>query len=185
MSHPLRPLRVLRLGLWWLCAVSACLCAAARANPAVQEMDLKAAYIFNFIQFIDWPGAEAPAGHEMTVCVSPFSPLKRPLTALEGRRTSKGGTVRVKLLEVTDLRPCRVVVLYSSDVVAALQLLRTLPAGHGILTITDELAFVDPEIVIALSQQDGRIVFSISADAAARAGLSISSRLLRLAKVTR
>ena len=184
MSQPLRLLRPLSLGLWALCAMSIFLSAPARATT-MEEVDLKAAYIYNFIQFIEWPGGESGTRHEMTVCVSPFSPLKRPLTALEGKQTSKGATVRVKLLEITDLRPCRVVVLYSSDVVAALRLLRTLPPCHGILTITDELTFVDPEIVIALSQQEGRIVFGISADAAARAGLSISSRLLRLAKVTR
>lgn len=182
MFEPLRLLPLIRLGLWVLCAVTA----PVRADPAaVEDGDLKAAYIFNFIQFIDWPGGESAPGRDLTVCVSPFSPLKRPLTALEGRPLSKGGVVRLKLLEVNDARDCRVIVLYSSDVVAVLRLLRTLPAGHGILTISDELTFVDPEIVIALSQQDGRVVFGIGADAAARAGLTISSRLLRLAKVTR
>jgi hypothetical protein len=181
MLQPLRLLRLIWLGLWAVGAMAA----AAQAAPAVEEADLKAAYIFNFIQFIDWPGGESAAGQDMTVCVSPFSPLKRPLTALEGRQTTKGGAVRVKLLEMTDVRPCRVIVLYSSDVMQVLRLVRTLPPGHGILTISDELTFVDPEIVIALSQQEGRIVFGISSEAAARAGLAVSSRLLRLAKVTR
>jgi len=181
MTRCMPLLRMMWLGLWVLGTV----CAPARAAPAVDETDLKAAYIFNFIQFIDWPASEAAVGHEMTVCVSPFSPLKRPLTALEGKQTSKGGAVHVRLLELADLRPCRVIVLYSSDVDAVLKLMRTLPPGHGILTISDELTFVDPEIVIALSQQEGRVVFGISADAATRAGLTVSSRLLRLAKVAR
>jgi hypothetical protein len=41
---------------------------------------------------------------------------------------------------------------------------------------------VNPEIVIALAQQEGRVVFGISPDAANKAGLIISSRLLRLAR---
>jgi len=41
------------------------------------------------------------------------------------------------------------------------------------------------DIVIALAQSDGRVVFHIHADAATKAGLTISSRLLRLAKGTR
>jgi hypothetical protein len=179
---PRLPHRI-RLSLCALLAVAAHV--PAHAAPAVEELDLKAAYIYNFIQFVEWPDGDAATGHDMTVCVSPFSPLKRALTALEGRQTSKGRTVHVKLLELPDLRPCRVVVLFNADVEPVALLLRSLPPGHGVLTVSDELTFVNPEVVIALSQQEGRVVFGISVDAAARAGLSISSRLLRLAKATR
>jgi len=181
MSHAPRLLRWIRLSLWALYAVAT----LARAAPAVEELDLKAAYVYNFIQFVEWPEGDTAAAHDLTVCVSPFSPLKRPLTALEGKQTSKGRTVRVRLLELTDLRSCRVIVLYNSDVEAVVRLLRAMPPAHGILTVSDELTFVNPEVVIALSQQEGRVVFGISSDAAARAGLNISSRLLRLAKATR
>lgn len=155
------------------------------ASLPVDEPGLKAAYIFNFVQFIDWPDGDAGAGSDLTLCVSPFSALKRPLTALEGKPASKGRTVRIKLLEVAGIRSCRVLILQNSDVEQALQVLRTMPPAHGILTISDELTFVSPDIVIALFQQEGRVVFGISPDAAAKAGLTISSRLLRLAKVTR
>ena len=53
------------------------------------------------------------------------------------------------------------------------------------MTIADDMTFVDPDIVIALAQSEGRLVFHIHADAATKAGLTISSRLLRLAKGTR
>ena len=181
MPHAPRLHRFLRLSLWVLCAVVG----HAHGAAAMEEVDLKAAYVYNFIQFIDWPEDGAAAGQDVTVCVSPFSPLKRPLTALEGRRTAKGRTVRVKLLEMADMRPCRVIVLYNTDVDPVVRLLRTMPPAHGILTISDELTFINPEVVISLSQEDGRVVFGISSDAAARAGLNISSRLLRLAKVSR
>jgi hypothetical protein len=173
--------RFLRLSLWVLCAVVG----QAHAAATAEEVDLKAAYIYNFIQFIDWPEGDAAAGQDLTVCVSPFSPLKRPLAALEGKRTSKGRTVRLKLLEMADMRPCRVIVLYNTDVDPVVRLLQAMPPAHGILTISDDLTFVNPEVVIALSQEEGRVVFGISSDAAARAGLNISSRLLRLAKATR
>ncbi|MNT68230.1 hypothetical protein D3C72_2064430 [compost metagenome] len=86
---------------------------------------------------------------------------------------------------MASLRDCRVLILQNADVEQALRALRTLSQGHGVLTVSDELTFVNPEIVIALTQQEGRIVFGISPDAAAKAGLTISSRLLRLAKVYR
>ncbi len=171
--------------LWFgLCLLGGLVGLAHATNP-VEEPDLKAAYIFNFIQFIEWPDNDSAMGSELTVCVSPFSPLKRPLTALEGKQAAKGRTVRIRLLEMASLRDCRVLILQNADVEQALRALRTLSQGHGVLTVSDELTFVNPEIVIALTQQEGRIVFGISPDAAAKAGLTISSRLLRLAKVYR
>lgn len=175
----------LREMLWVALCLVGGLGSVARAASPVEETDLKAAYVFNFIQFIEWPDNDGAKGSELTVCVSPFSPLKRPLSALDGKPTAKGRTLRIRLLEMASIRDCRVLILQNADVEQALRTLRTLSPGHGVLTVSDELTFVNPEIVIALSQQDGRIVFGISADAAAKAGLTISSRLLRLAKVNR
>ena len=60
------------------------------------------------------------------------------------------------------------------------------PAAAGVsarFRTKDRIAqAMTPEIVIALAQRDGRIVFGINPDAAAKAGLTISSRLLRLAR---
>ncbi|MBD9392760.1 YfiR family protein [Acidovorax sp. ACV01] len=181
MHNAIRLRKMLWIGLCLLGGVGG----LAHATDPVEELDLKAAYIFNFIQFIEWPDSDMAAGNELSICVSPFSPLKRPLTALEGKPTAKGRTVRIKLLELAGIRHCRMLILQNADVEQALRMLRTLPPSHGVLTIADELTFVNPEIVIALAQQEGRIVFGISPDAAAKAGLTISSRLLRLAKVNR
>ena len=70
----------LLIGLWALCCGT-----GARADALVEELDLKAAYVFNFIQFIEWPENEAVASRDWSICVSPFSPLKRPLSAQIGR----------------------------------------------------------------------------------------------------
>ena len=113
-----------------------------------------------------------------------------PAVARHRRHLCKGSVGRRKdgersrarqNLRDASLRQCRVVVLSNADVEPALRALRALPATHGVLTVSDELTFVNPEIVIALAQRDGRIVFGINPDAAAKAGLTISSRLLRLA----
>ncbi|MBT9510771.1 MAG: YfiR family protein [Acidovorax sp.] len=182
MHSTLRLHNRLVIWLWMLCAAG---WGVAHANEPVGELELKAAYIFNFIQFIEWPDSDAATASDMTLCVSPFSPLKRPLAALEGKQAAKGRAVRVKLLEPASLRHCRVLILHNADVEPALRALRALPAAHGILTISDELTFTNPEIVIALTEQQGRVVFGINAEAAAKAGLTISSRLLRLAKAGR
>ena len=167
----------LLIGLWALSCGT-----GARADALVEELDLKAAYVFNFIQFIEWPENEAVASRDWSICVSPFSPLKRPLSALEGKPARKGQPIQVRLLDLGALHKCRVAVLHNADVEPMLRALQSMPAGHGILTIADEMTFASPEIMITLSQQDGHIVFGINASAASKAGLTVSSRLLRLAK---
>lgn len=114
-----------------------------------------------------------------------LQPLKRPLSALEGKPARKGQPVQVRLLDLGALHKCRVAVFHNADVEPMLRALQSMPAGHGILTIADEMTFASPEIMITLSQQDGRIVFGVSASAASKAGLTVSSRLLRLAKASK
>ena len=161
MPTPLATLlrNTLLIVVWALCWNG-----GARADAAVDELD------------------EAVANRDWSICVSAFSPLKRSLSALEGKPARKGQPVRVRLLDIGALHKCRVVVFNNADVDSVLRALQALPPGHGILTIADEVTFANPEILVTLSHQDGRIVFGISANAASRAGLTVSSRLLRLAK---
>lgn len=177
MSTALRFRATLLIGLWALCWGP-----MARAEPSAGELDLKAAYVFNFIQFIEWPDSGTGDTGDWTICVSAFSPLKRPLTAFEGKPARKGRPIRVKLLEIRELRSCKLVVMHSADVDPVLGALKSMPADHGILTIAEEVTFAPPDIMITLYQWDGRVVFGIRAESASAAGLTVSSRLLRLAK---
>ena len=79
MSHALRLRNLLWAGLCVLCWAGG----LAHATNPVEEPDLKAAYIFNFIQFIEWPDSDLATDGDWPLCISPFSPLKRALTALE------------------------------------------------------------------------------------------------------
>lgn len=169
---------LLWIGLCMLCAGTG----LAQAASPVEEQDLKAAYIFNFIQFVEWPDSAQSAEGDWPVCVSPFSPLKRALTALDGKPLRKGRVIRVRLLEPGEMRQCRVLILHSTDADPALRALRALPAPHGTLVVADEGAADQPEIMITLGREAQRIVFGVNTDAANRAGLTVSSRLLRLAK---
>lgn len=182
MAHIIRLHKLLWIGLCMLGGA----CGLAHAADSAGELDLKAAYIFNFIQFIEWPDSDQAMEGDWTLCISPFSPLKRPLMALEGRPARRGQPIRVRLLDAAGLRQCRMLVLHSSDnIEPVLRALRALPPAHGILTVVDEAVATSPEIMITLGQQDHRIVFGINTDATTRAGLSVSSRLLRLAKAAK
>lgn len=157
----------------------------AGAQERVGENELKAAYVFNFIQFVEWPQGDGRAGTDWTICVSPFSPLKRNLLALEGRPARKDNPIRIRLWEANELSDCRVLVLSGADTDRALRALRAMPGKTAVLTIADDAVSAPPEIMIALHREGDRIVFDINADAIGKAGLSVSSRLMRLSRGAR
>jgi hypothetical protein len=178
-----RPPRLHRTLLAGLCLLAGC----ALAQERVGENELKAAYVFNFIQFVEWPQGDGRAGAEWTICVSPFSPLKRSLMALEGRPARKDNAIRIRLWEeANELGDCRVLVLDGvADTERALKALRDTPGRKAVLTIADGAASPPPDIMIALFREGNRIVFDINADAIGRSGLTVSSRLLRLSRGAR
>lgn len=178
--------RLLQTLLWsvlWLLLAAM----PAHAGEPVDEADLKAAYVFNFIQFIEWPESDNVASADWKVCILPFSPLKRALTALQGRPARNGRPIQVRLAEPAALDDCQVLVLHTGTPEAVLRALRTLPPQHGVLTVAD--GGLSPpgnaDVMISLAPQDGRVVFAINTDAATRGGLTVSSRLLRLARAAR
>ena len=175
-----RPHRSLLAGLF-LCAWLP----TGLALEKVGENELKAAYIFNFIQFIEWPYSDALSKSDWTICVSPFSPLKRPLMALEGRSTSNGKPIRIRLWEAAELADCRMIVLNEADTERAARALNASTGRLPVLTIADDSANRAPGIMINLSREGSKVVFDIDSDAMGKVGLTVSSRLLRLSRGAR
>lgn len=176
-GFPLRCLTKCGLALLWVLG-------SVHAHGQVGEPELKAAFVYNFLQFVEWPKGSTASPPELTLCVSPFSPLKRQIGALEGKPV-QGSTLRVLLLDLPSLGRCRVIVLDAADAEPVFGALRSLSPGHGVLTVVDDTDAARAEAVFVLGREDGRVVFSIHPDAAARAGVVISSRLLRLARGAR
>lgn len=174
------PLRCLtRCGLALLWALG-----SVQAHGQVGELELKAAFVYNFLQFVEWPKGGSAAPPELTLCVSPFSPLKRQIGALEGK-PAQGSPLQVHLLDLPSLGKCRVIVLDAADAEPVFSALRSLPPGHGVLTVVDDTHAAQADAVFVLGREGGRVVFAIHPEAAARAGVVISSRLLRLARGAR
>lgn len=155
----------------------------ATAQQPVAEHEMKAAYILNFIQFIEWPSDSPGGARDWSLCVSAFSALMRPLHALHGRELSNGQQLRIRLFDPGNAHDCRVLVLQGSDLEQAPN--RALLARRGILILSDDPAAWRAGVMIGLSEHGGRIVFDVDNAAATRAGLVISSRLLRLARTVR
>ncbi len=157
--------------------------ASLRAQSA--EYQIKAAMIYNFAKFVEWPAdALAPAPAPLTLCVLGRDPFGGALAAIEGR-SAQGRELRVRRgLAADEFRGCHLLFIADSEERRLPALLRTL-ANQPVLAVSDIEGFAEAGGTIALIESDGRLQFEINLGAAQRANLKISSQLLRLAKLVR
>jgi len=153
-------------------------CGPAGANP-VPENDLKAAFIFNFAVFTEWPQEALAGGAPISLCASAGNALLPALTQLQDKLVN-GHRIAVRPT-TSPVRGCHVLVLDRGDRERWTQLKRDLIGAH-VLTVSDDLAISADGAVIALTRDDQRIGFDIDMVAARSARLNLSSKLLRLAR---
>ncbi|NEX60653.1 YfiR family protein [Noviherbaspirillum sp. 17J57-3] len=150
------------------------------AQP-VPEYDLKAAFVYNFAVFTEWPQDIANENGALNICIHPASPLRQPLLALRDRQV-KGRRIAIQGLNAVDgARRCHVVVLGALDRDRATQI-RKILAGASVLTISDDEDVSRDGAMIALSSDANRVVFDIDTRLAKQSRLAFSSKLLRLAR---
>jgi hypothetical protein len=155
------------------------LATAASAQDVPLEYRVKAAYLFNFTKFVEWPSGSMPAGTPLSLCVAGANPFG---AALE--ETIRGELVEGRPLTTRVVRdPSGCHVLFVPQGVAAAGMLRE-ARTKPILTVGESRDFLADGGVVNFLMEDGKVRFEISQDAASRAHLRISSRLLRLARVS-
>jgi hypothetical protein len=174
-----------RLGAVALALTASLVASAAAGNEpdTTSDVAVKAAFLYNFAKFAEWPALVAVA--PIVVCIVGDDAMAAALVEtvrdqkisshpLEARRAQDSATWRV----------CQVLFIAAAELqrsAARLDGIKTLP----VLTVSDGKGFSRRGGIIELYADDGRIRFAINVDAAERAGLRLSSRLLGLAKVTR
>jgi hypothetical protein len=154
----------------------------AQTGATAEEYQLKAAFVYRFPQFVEWPPAAFDGQDSLHVCVSAPNPFGNTLEELVAGETMNGRRLVVREVgRSTDIGGCHVLF-----VPAAAQSERLLQAAKGsVLTIGESPTFLDEGGIINLRVVDRRVRFEVNAVAAERAGLKLSSQLLRLAMVVR
>jgi len=152
------------------------------AGQAVTQPALRAAFLYNFAKFTEWPTDGAPAG-PLRLCVVDDNAVEGALGELVGSSLINGRAVTVSRgASGSRLRSCNVLYLgeVASDRAAAI--IDELQ-GAPVLTVSNGDDFVRGGGMVGLFVEDGRMRFAINPDAAQRAGVRLSSRLLKLAKI--
>ena len=142
---------------------------------------LKAAYIYNFVKFTEWPG-RMPASEPFVMCVIGDTAVGDALErAVVGRVLAGHSIVVSRLLPDAPKQACHVVYVSGVTGSQAVQLVAGL-RDAPVLTISDIEGFAGVGGIAQFFFEHGKLRFRIHLEAAKRAGLQISSRLLAMAE---
>ncbi len=179
-------------GRAWRCYLTAlgvvgmlgCLFPAAAAQGAPKEYQVKAAFLFNFAQFVDWPaGAFATTAMPVTIGVLGDDPFGAYLDELVRGERVHDRSLRVeRYRRVEEIGDCHVLFISRSEAGRLDQILEGLK-DRPILTVGDFENFARRGGMIRLITEKNKIRMRISQDAAVQAGLTISSKLLRASEL--
>lgn len=162
-----------------LCAYPALLASAQSAT----ENQVKAAYLFNFAKFVEWPAETFDkADSPMNFCSLGRSGVVDEMDSVRGKSVH-GHMITVKHLHgPEDIKGCHLVFMASSAVKNQQRLLQA-ARGLPMLLVGETSGFALAGGTINFIQENERLLFEISIKAAESAHLKISSRLLAVARI--
>lgn len=163
---------------------------ALRANAAesngklVREYDLKAAFLFHFTHFVEWP-SEVFAGTNAPIVIGilgddPFGPVLDKI--VEGETIKNRRLVIKRSQQIEDLKNCQVLFISKSEKNRIDQILSSLDDA-SIFTVAEVEGFARHGGITNLFLQGNKLRFEINVEAAKRKGLKISAQLLSLGTV--
>jgi YfiR/HmsC-like len=148
---------------------------------------IKAGFIYNFAKFVEWPStAFAQPDSPIVIGILGTDPFGNLIDQIvENKKIGARGFVVKRLKRGTDLKvlkECKILFVGDSEkahIDELLQIVKTLP----ILTVGETPGFAQRGGVIRFVLEDNRVRFEVNVDAAHQADLTISSRLLTLARI--
>ncbi|MFO1288818.1 MAG: YfiR family protein [Rubrivivax sp.] len=147
-----------------------------RANE-LPEYRLKAAFIYNFLVFAEWP---PETGSTLNLCIHGKDPFGAEIDGLQGK-VANGRTVAVQRKGAGEsLKNCQAVFIAPSMIDGLARVLDSL-RGLPVLTLADSPGAMHRGVALNMNVAQGKVTFEANLQAARAAGLGLSSKLLRLA----
>ena len=166
-------------------ALLACVALRAQAEIAtIDEYQVKAAFLYNFAKFVDWP-REAFGGptDPIRIYVIGQDPFGRALEdAVNGKSFNGREFVVRQISDIKQAGRCQILFVSSSERKRYGAILGELHAG-GVLTVGETDGFTEQGGMVNLKLESGRVQIQINLSAAEEARVRISSKLLSLAQI--
>ena len=174
-----------------IAVVAACIMASIAPNahappPSAGEYQLKTVLLYNFVKFVEWPAESfADARSPIIIGILGNDPFVAIIDQSIKDKTVKGRKLMVKRLEkIEGVKVCHILFISSSEERYLPEIMKTLK-DSSVLTVSEVKQFAQRGGIVNFIIKKNKIRFEINIDAAERAKLKISSKLLKLAKIVR
>jgi hypothetical protein len=150
--------------------------ASPAGDPQFGEYQVKAAFLKNFVKFVEWP----PPSAALTLCILADDPFKEALAGTD----EVGGGRKLRYRRIASIREaggCQAVFVPFSQRAALPEILAALE-GKPVLTVGDGEGMAGAGLMLSFLIEDQKVRFEANLAPARRAGLIVSSRLLGLAR---
>jgi hypothetical protein len=161
------------------------LATAARAQTA-DEYRVKAAFLYNFAKFVEWPAqAFKSAADPIAICVVGKNPFGGALEQAVSGQAAQGKLFTVRQVsDASQMRACHILFVSSSERKRLAPIFQEIKNG-SVLTVGESDNFTAEGGMVNFRIEEGSVHLQINPDAAAQQRLHISSKLLSLAEIVR
>lgn len=156
------------------------LMSVAQTQRQASEPELKAAILINMLAFVDWPTQGAQPAGQRKVCYITTSPVAIGLVQINGQLQS-GKPLQIVQVAVDALAGCHALYV-SPNESAYMPRILSQTRQEGVLLVGDQPGTLQGGVMINLEVDNGRVVFTVDLRALRQAGLTLSSKVLRLAR---
>lgn len=180
LTTPIAAARLVQTCVFGLCLAAVMAVSSGGASAqAPLESAVKAAYIYRFLEYVTWPGESSKAPTDpIVVAVTREDDVAGELRRIARERTVQNRRIIVLAARQKMEAPVHVLYVPAADIA---KFLKGAPGQRPVLIVTDTADGLEHGATINFVHSEGRIKFEVSIDAAQRAGLAISSRLLAIA----
>jgi len=159
---------------------------ARSQGPTFDEYQVKAAFLYNFAKFVEWPaGTFANATDPIGICVVGFNPFGSTLQDMvQGKKLGDRAFVVRRLPDTQNADKCQILFIGAVE----WKRIHAMPEGlqrHGVLTVGETDDFTALGGIIGFKLDGARVRIQIAPETADRAKLRISSKLLNLAEIVK
>jgi hypothetical protein len=159
-------------------------CLRAQASRP-SDYDVKAAYLYNFGRFVEWPSSVTSNSDSFNVCVLGQDPFGSALDATLANETIDGKSVIAKRISTPqEAARCNILFMSSTEDVRLKKIIETLDK-EAVLTVSDMPKFSQHGGMIQFVLEGKRVRFEVNLGAVQHAGLTLSSELLKVATAVR
>lgn len=150
------------------------------------DFQVKAAYLYNFGRFVEWPArVNATPGDGFTVCVLGHDPFGPTLdSTLAGEMIGGKHAVRKRISAPQESAGCQILFVGLTEKDNLDKIMESVDR-KAVLTVSDMPQFVEHGGMIQFVLEENRVRFEVNLTATQRAGLTLSSELLKVAIAVR